>query len=256
MRLDSDGALAGRVAFVSGAGQGVGRGIALTLAGRGASVVLAGRTARKLDAVALEVRARGVEALTVVCDVGDRAQVDAAIAATVERFRRLDVVVNNAQSTAQGPIMDITEEDLELNWRTGALATLYVMQAAFPHLREKGGSVVNLGSTTAIEGAPGFGAYAMAKEAIRGLSRIAAREWGPFDIRVNVVVPTALTPAAEDYARANPERFADTMAAIPLRRMGDPEQDIGRAVAALVSDDFAYLTGATLMLNGGRVLLG
>lgn len=137
------------------------------------------------------------------------------------------------------------------------MGTLYGMQAALPHLRAHGGgSIVNFGSGTAIRGDQTFGAYAMAKEAIRGLSRVAAREWGPYGIRVNVVVPTALSPSAAEYMAANPEIAERINAEIPLGRTGDPERDIGRAVAALVSDDLCYLTGATLMLGGGRTLLG
>jgi 2-hydroxycyclohexanecarboxyl-CoA dehydrogenase len=250
------GKLTGRVALVTGAGQGVGRGVALAMAEEGASVVLAGRTASKVEAVAEGVRALGASALACACDVGVRAEVDAAVAAAVKRFGRLDVLVNNAQSSTQAPLEDTTEDEVELAWRSGSLGTFYGMQAAFPHLKERGGVVINFGSTTALIGDPSFGAYAMAKEAIRGLSRVAAKEWGRYGIRVNVVVPTALSPAALAFRDSNPERFAGYLELIPLGRMGDPQDDIGRAVAALASDDLQYLTGATLMLNGGRVLLG
>jgi NAD(P)-dependent dehydrogenase (short-subunit alcohol dehydrogenase family) len=126
------------------------------------------------------------------------------------------------------------------------------MQAALPHLKARGGgAVVNFGSSTAIDGAATFGAYAMSKEAIRGLSRVAAREWGRYGIRVNVVVPNALSPAAAAFRDAEPERFARMEAGLSLRRLGDPEADIGRAVVALISDDLAYLTSDTLMLTGG-----
>jgi NAD(P)-dependent dehydrogenase (short-subunit alcohol dehydrogenase family) len=257
MNPGRDARLAGHVALVTGAGQGVGRGIALALARDGAEVMLAGRTRQKVEAVAAEIEAFRGRASAVRCDVGIRADVDAAVTATIERYGGLDSMINNAQSSCQQPVVDITDDDVELNWRSGALGTLYGMQAAFPHLKSRGGgSVVNFGSGTALRGDVSFGAYAMAKEAIRGLSRVASREWGPFGIRVNVVVPTALSPSAERFRDADSERFARIIADIPLGRMGDPEQDIGRAVAALVSDDLRYLTGATLMLGGGRTLLG
>jgi 2-hydroxycyclohexanecarboxyl-CoA dehydrogenase len=246
------GRLDGRVALVTGAGQGIGRGTALALAKEGAAVAVAGRTLSKCEAVAAEIAEIGAKAAPVACDVSVREQVEAAVAATVSAFGGLDILVNNAQSSVQARLEDTTEDDIELAWRTGAMATFYAMQAAFPHLRASGrGSIVNFGSSTAIEGNVAFGAYAMAKEAIRGLSRVASREWGPHGIRVNVIVPNALSPSSQDFRDAYPERFARMEARVPLRRVGDPESDIGRAVVALAADDLTYLSGQTLMLTGG-----
>lgn len=246
------GRLDGRVALVTGAGQGIGRGTAVALAKEGAAVALAGRTLSKCEAVAAEIAALGGRALPIACEVSVREQIDAAVDATVRAFGGIDILVNNAQSSAQAKLEDTTDEDIELAWRTGAMATFYAMQSALPYLKESGrGSIVNFGSSTAIEGNVAFGAYAMAKEAIRGLSRVAAREWGPFGIRVNVIVPNALSPASQDFRDAHPERFARMEARVPLGRVGDPEADIGRAVVALAADDLTYLSGQTLMLTGG-----
>jgi 2-hydroxycyclohexanecarboxyl-CoA dehydrogenase len=240
------------VAIVTGAGQGIGRGTALALAKEGAAVALVGRTLSKCEAVAAEIVTHGGRALPLACDVSVRSQVDAAVAATVNAFGGIDILVNNAQTSVQATLEDTTDEDIELAWRTGPMATFYAMQSALPHLRaSQGGTVVNFGSSTAIEGNVAFGAYAMAKEAIRGLSRVASREWGQFGIRVNVIVPNALSPASEDFRDAHPERFARMEARVPLGRVGDPENDIGRAVVALAADDLTYLTGQTLMLTGG-----
>ena len=244
--------LADKVAVVTGAGQGVGRGIAIALAKEGASVAVLGRTLAKCEKVAAELTDLGVEALAVACEVGDRAQVDQALDAVVERFGGFDALINNAQSSHQALLVDVTDEDVEECWRSGALGTLYAMQAALPHLKARGGgTVINFGSSAAMDGAVTFGAYAMAKEAIRGLSRVAAREWGRYGIRVNVVVPNAMSPGSERFRDEHPERFAKMEAALPLGRVGDPELDIGRAVVALVSEDLGYLTGETLRLTGG-----
>ncbi|MFC9502131.1 SDR family NAD(P)-dependent oxidoreductase [Streptomyces sp. NPDC057002] len=248
--------LSGRTALVTGGGQGVGRGIALALAADGAAVVITGRTESRLKDAVAEIVERGGRAHAVVGDVGERADVDRMVSETVREFGGLDVLVNNAQTSVQRRLEETSHEDVELAYRSGPLATFQAMRAALPHLKATRGSVVNLGSSAAVQGEVNFAAYAMAKEAIRGLTRVAAREWGPYGIRVNVVCPAALSPAAEAYFKAHPEKAERVLAGIPLGRMGDPETDIGRAVAALVSDDMAYLTGATLMLEGGRTLIG
>ncbi|WP_405812985.1 SDR family oxidoreductase [Streptomyces sp. NBC_01390] len=248
--------LAGKTALVTGGGQGVGRGIALALAAEGAAVVITGRTEATLKETAGEITGRGGRAHTVIGDVGERADIDRMVAETVREFGGLDVLVNNAQTSVQRRLEDTSYDDVELAYRSGPLATFHAMRSALPQLRASRGSVVNLGSSAAVQGETGFAAYAMAKEAIRGLTRVAAREWGAYGIRVNVVCPAALSPAAEAFFVAHPEKAQSVLAGIPLGRMGDPETDIGRAVAALVSEDMAYLTGATLMLEGGRTLIG
>ena len=248
--------LAGKTALVTGGGQGVGRGIALALATEGAAVVITGRTEERLKESARMIAERGGRVHTVVGDVGERADIDRMVAETVRGFGGLDVLVNNAQSSVQRRLEQTSYDDVELAYRSGPLAAFHAMLAALPHLRASRGSVVNLGSSAAVLGEAGFASYAMAKEAVRGLTRVAAREWGPYGIRVNVVCPAARSPAAQAYFAAHPDKADQVVAGIPLGRMGDPERDIGRAVAALVSDDMAYLTGATLMLEGGRTLIG
>ena len=250
------GRLHGKVALVTGAGQGIGAGIAAALAKEGASVALAGRTVAKVEAKAAALCSLGLNALAIEADVTVRADVDRMVAETVAAFGRLDALVNNAQDSAKHRLVDVTDDDLELAWRTGPVASLYCMQAAVLHLRDSTGCVVNLGSSTAITGDATFGSYAMAKEAIRALTRVAATEWGPDGIRVNTICPAALSESAKAWGEEHPEAFAKVLKNIPLRRMGDPELDIGRAVVALVSDDLGYLTGSTLILEGGRITIG
>lgn len=248
--------LSGRTAIVTGASQGIGAGIASALAGEGASVALVARSADKLEELAAQITNAGGTAVAVPCDVSDRTAVFAMIEQVIDRFGRLDALINNAQGfPPQQRLQDTLVEDAELAWSTGPMATLHCMQAAFPHLSQHGGSIVNFGSNTGVEGSPLFGAYAMAKEGIRGLSKVAAREWGRFGIRVNVVCPFAGSPAALEFNRERPEAAEAVLRATPLRRMGDCESDIGRGIVALVSDDLSYLTGATLMLDGGLCIL-
>jgi NAD(P)-dependent dehydrogenase (short-subunit alcohol dehydrogenase family) len=248
------GRLSGKAALITGAGQGIGAGVARAFVREGASVVLAGRTLQKVADVAADL---GNTAVPISCDVTDRDQVIAAVDTAVERFGGLDILVNNAQSFSVSPILETTDEDVELAWRSGPLATLYGIQAAVPHMRTRGGGcIVNFGTSAALTGDALYTAYAMAKEAIRGLTRVAVRELGPDNIRVNVVVPNAMSPAAETFREQQPSLYSQAVAETPLGRLGDCETDIGNALAALVSDDMQYVTGATLMLGGGRTIWG
>ncbi|HZQ58163.1 MAG TPA: SDR family NAD(P)-dependent oxidoreductase [Acidimicrobiales bacterium] len=249
--------LDGKVAIVTGGGQGLGRAIALVLSRRGVRVAVTGRTPATIEAVVAEIASGGGEAIAVAGDVGSRADVRRAVDATIDAYGGLDILINNAQSSKPGIMLaDLGDEDFELVFRSGALGTLYAMQACYPHLKRRGGgSIVNLGSSTSITGDRGFAPYVMAKEAVRGLTRVAANEWGRDGIRVNVVCPAAMSPSSAAFRDADPDRWARIVRQIPLGRMGDDIADIGCAVAALVDDDLRFLTGATLLLDGGRLLV-
>jgi 2-hydroxycyclohexanecarboxyl-CoA dehydrogenase len=253
------GRLSGRVAVVTGAGQGLGKGIAAALADEGATVALLGRTPQKVVDVSSELIAKGHTALAIGCDVSSRESVDSAVAETLETFGRIDILINNAQGGALGistPTVNLSDDDVLEFFRTGPLGTLHLMQAAFPALRDSDHAVViNLGSAVGVRGASRMAAYSMAKEAIGGLTKSTAIEWGKYGIRVNLICPAAWSPGAEAYRDQDPARWEQVQRAIPLRRFGEPYDDIGRAVVALVSDDLRYLTGATIMLDGGQVML-
>jgi NAD(P)-dependent dehydrogenase (short-subunit alcohol dehydrogenase family) len=249
--------LDGKVAIVTGAGAGIGRGTARVLAAEGAAVTVAGRTLSKCEAVAAEIESAGGRALAVACDVNERAQVDAVVEQTVSTFGPPDILVNNAQGGGMGGdhALDSVGDDVFLAaFRGGVLSSVYGMQAVFPHMRARGGSIVNMASSTGIMGDPGFAPYGTAKEGIRGLTKHAAREWGRYDIKVNVVAPAALGEGAARFRDEAPKRWEAILKQIPLGRMGDPEDDIGRGILALVTD-LQYLTGATLALDGGRCIL-
>jgi NAD(P)-dependent dehydrogenase (short-subunit alcohol dehydrogenase family) len=254
------GRLDGRIAVVTGAGQGIGAGIARALTDRGATVVLAGRTVAKVQAVAEELAAGGATTRAVQCDVTDPASIDALFDEVAREVGAPDILINNAQGGNDGThgvsrVESVSAEECLAQYTGGPLASLRCMQAVFPHMRDRGGRIVNLGSTTGVVGQEGFTPYSMAKEAIHALTKTAAREWGGYGITVNTVCPAALSPAAKEWSEQQPQAYAAVVAKAPLKRLGDPFADIGRAVAALVTDDLGFLTGATLMLDGGMTIL-
>lgn len=249
------GILAGKVALVTGAGQGVGQGIALALAGEGARVAVTGRTESKLHTTVAQIRERGGEAEAFVCDVMDAEAIRQCVEAVVARFGGIQILINNAQVVSLGRILDITDEAYLAGIESGPLASLRLMRACYPYLKGDG-SVVNFGSSSAIRWDPiGYGAYASAKEAIRALTRAAACEWGADGIRVNCILPLAKSPAMADWIQQRPEESAAFFKTIPLGYVGDCEQDIGRAVVFLCSPDARYLTGHSLPLDGGQAFM-
>jgi len=250
--------LAGRVALVTGAGQGVGQGIALALASEGVSVAAVGRTPEKLEDTCALVRERGAEAEAFVCDIADTEAVPGVVEAVVGRFGRLDILVNNAYAGAYGPLLDLSDSSFQRGFRSGPFAAFALMRAAHPHLKATGdGSIVNLVTSAMVRWDPTtYGAYAAAKQALRSLTRTAAVEWAADGIRVNSIAPHALSPGLQRWTERHPDEAVEFVAAIPMRRIGDCELDIGRAVVALVGPDLRYLTGATVPLDGGQAFFG
>jgi NAD(P)-dependent dehydrogenase (short-subunit alcohol dehydrogenase family) len=248
--------LDGRVAIVTGAGQGVGRGIALALASAGAHLAAAGRTETTLRDVCGEAEKRGVRALPVVCDVREPGDVENCVTRCIAEFGRLDVLVNNAQTYRNALLLDASDEDMDLTWRSGPLASFRFMRLAHPHLARQRGVIVNLGSGAQLmhDGVT-YGTYTAAKGAIEALTRTAAVEWGKDGIRALLIMPAAESDGVAAWRRADPAGYAEMVSRVPLGRFGDAERDIGRAVAWLVSDEAAYITGTTIMLDGGQMYL-
>ncbi|MBI2964249.1 MAG: SDR family oxidoreductase [Deltaproteobacteria bacterium] len=253
--------LSGKVAIVTGAGRGIGRGIAIAYAREGAKVVVASRTKSTVDSVVEEIQAERGTALGIACDVGRRDDVFAMVAKTVSAFATVDILVNNAQgfgterrrapTPLPTPLEDLDEEEWEYTFRTGALATLWGMKAVFPCMKDRGGKIINFGSYLGQIGGEGTAAYNAAKEAIRALSRTAAREWGKYKINVNVINPAVMTDAMAGYFDAHPDEAEAVLRQIPLRRWGDPVKDAGGLAVFLASSDADYLTGMTFQLDGG-----
>ncbi len=246
--------LAGRTVIVTGAGGGVGAGIALACAEHGANVVIAARRTATGDEVARQIESRGGKALSVRCDVGVAADVDAAVAATVERFGGLDCMVHNALAPVGPPrgIRDVPDDVWQAMVSTAVRGSYLCARAAFPQLRDRQGSLILLTSAAGVEGSPYLPAYGMVKAAQRGLLKSLAREWGPLGIRVNGIGPVAMTPAMEVVAKTSPV-FTDGLLVnrTPLRRIGEPEADIGPVAVFLASNLSRYVTGQTLMVDGG-----
>jgi NAD(P)-dependent dehydrogenase (short-subunit alcohol dehydrogenase family) len=256
MTVDAD--VAGRVVMVTGASRGIGRGLARHLGRSGARLVVTGRKQGRLDALSGELDDLGVDHLAVVADVADREGTFEVVARAVERFGRVDGLVANAQTfRSVTPLEEVTEADVDLLFDTGPKGTLWAMQAVYPHMREQGwGRIVTMGSNGGMMGSAGYGPYAASKEAIRGLTRVAAREWGPKGIVVNCVCPVSVAhraPPTDDPDRA--AMFAATFSAQPIARDGDAEDDIAPVVTFLLSDACRYMTGQTLMADGGAIML-
>jgi NAD(P)-dependent dehydrogenase (short-subunit alcohol dehydrogenase family) len=243
-----------RVIIVTGAGRGIGRGIAVHLARHGARVVVAEFRRQRLDDVMAELDALDAPALGLECDVADRESVFAMVQSAIARFGRVDAIVNNAQSFRPVmPLEDVTEADMDVLYQTGTLGTLWGMQAVYPHMRDVGyGRIVNVGSANGIRGAAGFGPYNASKEAIRALTRTAAREWARHGIVTNCYCPAA---AGHRDAPPQGDLRADAWDAMyrnhPMQRDGDPEEDIAPVVLFLCSPAAQWLNGETLMLDGG-----
>ena len=223
------GELQDKVALVTGAGQGSGEGIARELAQRGAAVALIGRTLSKLERVRREIESVGGRAIAVACDVGDSDQISSSVELVVAELGTVDILVNVAHHDVRaGQLLETTEEDMDANWRTGPLATLRFMRACHPHLKG-GGVVVNTGS---------------------GAMYAAAHDWGPDGIRAHLIVPLTISPAFE-ADMSDPDRRAAVLATIPLGRFSQPE-DVGRIVAFLAGPEAVFITGQTLIIDGGR----
>jgi NAD(P)-dependent dehydrogenase (short-subunit alcohol dehydrogenase family) len=256
--------LEGRTAIVTGSGRGIGRAIAEIYAREGASVVIASVGEDECASTVEAITSAGGAATAKPTNVGKRDDVESMVAFTVDTYGRLDILVNNAQSwgTAEqptplpipAPIEEFNEAELEWTFDTGFRGTWWAMRAAFPHLRERGGRIINFGSWYGQMGNYGTVAYNVTKEAIRALSRTAAREWAPFGVTVNVITPAGKTDAARSIEETNPEAMAAALATIPMGRLGDPQTEVAPAALFLASDEAGYITGQTLGVDGGVFL--
>ena len=253
------GRLEDRVCIVTGAGAGIGRGIARRFAREGAKLLVAEFNPETGQRTAAELEALGAEAAFLQTDVGQKQQVEAMVADAASRWGRIDVLVNNAWSSRSpgGRVEWYDDDALEAAWRVGFLGCFWAMKAAFPHMKSRGGgSVINLCSLNGVNAHMFTMHYNTAKEALRALTRTAAVEWGRHQIRCNVICPAAATEAYEAFKAANPDTAEVMLSQNPMGRMGDPEEDIGGVALFLASDDSKYLSGNTLFADGASHVNG
>ena len=238
--------LSGKVAIVMGAGRGIGRATAKLFAAEGAKVAVLSLTQANIDAVVADITAAGGTAIGVSCDVRDADQIKAAVDKVTTTWGGIDILVNNAfdPSSVFSPVLDLSAEHLQRNFDIGPVAYLRMMQACYPHLKASGeGRIINMGSAGGLLGMVGYAPYGMAKEAVRALTRVAAREWGADKITVNNVMPIADT-------------FGSDRPPLPnvFDRNGSPEEDIAPVILFLATKDAQFITGYSLTPDGGMVI--
>lgn len=263
------GFLTGKTAIITGAGRAVlkdgrcgsiGYGIATAYAKEGANLVITGRNEKKLMDAKEELEAKyGIEVLPVIADVAagsdNEAMVNDVVQKAVDRFGDIHVLINNAQASASGvPLSQHTTEQFDLALYSGLYATFYYMKACYPYLAKTQGTVINFASGAGLFGNFGQCAYAAAKEGVRGLTRVAATEWGKDNINVNIICPLAWTAQLEQFESAYPDAFKTNVKMPPMGHYGDPELEIGRVCVQLASPDFKYMSGETITLEGGMGL--
>ena len=249
------GTLDGKVAIVTGAARGIGKGMATALGKAGAAVTITDIRQDTLEATSAEFDKLGVKHLAIVADGTKDSDVERAVKQTVDAFGRIDVLINNAQTAVTGVnLEDQSVEDVMAGIDSGFLASFRYMKACFPYLKEAQGTAINFASQAGLLGNVGMIGYNAAKEANRALTRTAAREWAPHNITVNCIIPGMLTEGSKEFFDANPEHYKHSLANIPLGRLGDPEKDAGALAVFLASDGAHYLTGDTFNIDGGRCM--
>ncbi|MDE7406035.1 MAG: SDR family oxidoreductase [Clostridiales bacterium] len=261
------GHLTGKTAIITGGGKAkalkdgsagsIGYGIAIAYAKEGANLVLTGRNEQKLTEAKEELEKQyGIKVLTVAADINagadNEAVVQGVVDKTIKAFGRIDVLINNAQASASGvTLADHTTDQFNLALYSGLYSAFYYMKACYPYLKKTKGSVINFASGAGLFGNYGQCAYAAAKEGIRGLSRVAATEWGKDGINVNVICPLAWTSQLEQFQENYPDAFKANVHMPPMGHYGNSELEIGRVCVQLASPDFKYMSGETLTLEGG-----
>jgi len=244
--------LEGKAAIITGGARGVAKGVATAFVKAGAKVLIVDREKELGEATVSELQAMGGEVAFMAVDLADRAALPAIVETAERKFGRLDILVNAAQASRQKLIAETSDEDMDVSLETGFWPTFVLMRTAYPHLVKAKGCVINFATGAAMDAIPTQGSYSAAKEAIRAISKIAASEWGEHGVRVNIICPFANSPGVMAWKEWAPDDYATQIAKVSLRRIGDCEKDIGAAAVFLASDAAGYITGQTLMVDGGQ----
>lgn len=246
----------GKVVLISGGGKGIGRGIAEAFAREKANLVLTGRNIDVLNEAKKELEKEyGIRVLIVRGDGGKEEDVKHVMAEVAATFSRLDVLINNAMASKSGTLLqEHSKEDFDLAIYSGLYGTFFYMREAFPLLKAAKGTIINFASGAGLSGQIGQSSYAAAKEGIRGLTRVAASEWGEYGINANVVCPLVETEQMKAWKKAYPDHYAKTIQGIPLQRFGDAISDVGATCVFLASKGASFISGETIVLQGGAGL--
>ena len=244
--------LQGQVAIVTGSSRGIGRATAELFAELGARVVVSSRKAEACQPVADAIAAAGGEAAVVPCNIARKAEVEALVAGTVERFGRVDILVCNAAvNPTYGPMASLTDEAFDKIMGSNVKSNLWLCNLVMPGMAERGGgSVVIVSSIAGLRASPNIGGYGISKAADFALARNLAEEWGPKNVRVNCIAPGLVRT---DFAKAlweDEERVARRNATTPLRRIGEPSE-IAPVAAFLASQASSFITGQVIVADGG-----
>lgn len=253
------GRLQGKNVIITGCSGGLGKQTAIRFASEGARLAICARSLDRLQATAKQCAELGAEVLAMRVDLTDFEQMKEFVNAAAEKFGGIDVLVNNAVSiTPPHPFLEHTLDELNLTMNSGFFATWHMMRLCYPYMKGRNASIINFGSGAGDMGLEGYAAYASTKEAIRGLSRVAAREWGKDGIRVNIINPSAVTDNVKAGIEMLPDEqkqyVLDSLSVNPLRRPGDPYEDITPAILFFASDESRWVTGQTLMVEGGGII--
>lgn len=244
-----------KVALITGGAGGIGLGIARSFVKEGAKVAIVDLDEDAGEKAIKDLQEYSPESIFIAQNLMKHDELAGVVDQVVEKFGQIDVLVNNAHASRMNSIENLTQDDFDLSFGTGFYPTFYLMQAALPYLKEVKGKIINFASGAGIDGHPHQGSYAAAKEAIRGLTRVAANEFGPYGINVNIISPVAYSEGMETWAEANPDLYQEMLDRIPLGRAGDVEKDIGRVAVFLATEDSGYITGQTIMTDGGSIKL-